>query len=216
MLADRRAFTLAEVVLGLAVLSLVGLSVAGLSVALSNAYADGEEFQRSLQTSRSTMLKLQSTIRKARLITGQNGNDLLLWTDDGNEDGGINLTEVKMLRWEPSSGEIREFRIVIPESISPALREAFNFPIGLDTLVTNPGMIASMLSSHVWSEERVLAGGVSGLALTGEPSIPTSCMLKMNITAGSVPREASLRSVVKLRADATGCVKQQDGTWVLD
>jgi len=216
MPADRRAFTVAEVLLGLAVMSLVGLSVAGLSFALSNAYCDGEELQRSLQTARSTMLRLQSTIRKARLITGQNGNDLLLWANDEDRDGGITLSEVTMLRWDPNSGGIRQFEIVIPESASPELREAFDFPVALDTLVTTPEQIATSLSSHIWTHQRLLADGIAGLTLTGEPSIPTSRLLKIKITAGGAAREVTLRSVVKLRADATARVAQQDGKWILE
>ena len=49
------AFTVAELVMGLAIASLIGLSVAGVSAGLSNAEASSREYFQSAQTARSVL-----------------------------------------------------------------------------------------------------------------------------------------------------------------
>ena len=215
MAAAKRGFTLAEIIIGIAITSLVGLAVAGLSAALSNAYDVNEEYYQALQTGRSAMLKMQSALRRTRLVVGKTESGLLLWASDENNSGTINASELLLFRWDQASGEIREHRIDL-DSLSPELRAAFDEAVTLNTSVTGPGSVSAWIRGHWYHQSRVLAEGVENFQATDQPALPMSKLLKIGLTAGSPGNEVTLRGVVKIRADMTDQVQVVADQYVLE
>ena len=215
MASVKRGFTLAELMIGVAIMSLVALSVLGLSVGLSNAHESNDNYHQSLQTARSAMLKVQSALRKARLVIGQTDTELLLWTDDEDGSGTIKVSEMLLLRWSNQSRELREHRIDL-DSLEDYWRGVYDVEADLDTCVSYPGPVSSWMRNHRFAQERVLAEDVTDFQVTGESDPPMGKLLKVNISAGASGNEVSLRSVVKIRADVTDEVEVHGGEYELD
>ena len=81
-------FTLVELVMAISITTIIGLAVAGASMALSTAHAHSESRYGSIETARSAMRRIQSSLRAAALVTyvHSNGHKLGYWAGDENED----------------------------------------------------------------------------------------------------------------------------------
>ena len=161
------------------------------------------------------MRQVQSAVRKSRLIVGETDTELLLWVDDEYETGTINASELRLLRWDDSSGELREHRIDL-DSLSDYWRNIFDVEVTLNTSVTSPDSVSSWIRDHWYHESRVLAEDITTFQTTGQSAAPMTRLLKVNISAGTSDDEVALRSVVKIRADVTDQVQLDDGEYELD
>jgi len=215
MASVKRGFTLAELMIGVAITSLVALSVLGLAVGLSNAHESNDNYHQSLQTARSAMLQVQSAIRKARLVLGQTDTELLLWTDDEDGSGTINVSELLLLRWSKDSRKLREHRIDL-DGLPDYWRERYDVEADLDVFVSYPDAVSSWIRNHWYEANRVLAEDVTDFQVIGQSAVPMTRLLKVNISAGASGNEVSLRSVVKIRADVTDQVEEDDGEYELE
>lgn len=215
MALAKHGFTLAELTIGVAITSLVGLSVAGLSFGLSNAYESNDNYYQSLQTARSAMRAVQSALRKSKLVVGTTETDLLLWVNDEDESDTINASELLLLRWDNSSGELREHRIDL-DALSDFDRALFDVEVALNTTVISPQSVTSWMRNHIYAQSRVLAEEITNFQATGQSAAPMTRLLKINISSGAAGNEVALRSVVKIRADATDQVSMVGGAYFLD
>lgn len=211
----RRGFTLAELVISVAITAVIGSAVAGLAMVLSAASEHGHDRYLSLQTARITMLRVQDMFRKAKLVTACNGTTMVLWAEDANGNGKINLTEVTLLGRNSSLEQVRTHRIVFPDHWSEETKASLDIELELEAL-TEVNAVLSLLEASPYDQITVLAGDVRALGISTKPAPPVTDLVGLTMTIGPSEQQAvTLRSAVHLRADVTDRVGITDDEYVL-
>lgn len=210
-----KAFTLPELVTAITITAVIGLAVVGVSVALSKAYANSDNFYQSLQSGRSSMLRLQSEIRKSRLVTAASGGQLVLWMDDLNGDGEINLNEIAVLSYDSASREIRKKQIVFPGWLGQQIIDALNIEIQLNGLVDSVSTILSLFQASNYMQTTAVAADIYSCSFSAVPNPPLSKLIIVDLVAGDNDRNINMRSAVAVRAPLTGSVGVSNGQYVL-
>ena len=133
---DVRAFSLAELIIGLLVLSIVGGAVAAVAAAVSRGWQAGEATTTANLTVARTMLRIQDRMQLVKLI-GQwragsvsspgsvPGAAILFWRDDDNGDSLMQLDETQLMEYDPATKNLLVWE---PEFPDPATRAWFNGP----------------------------------------------------------------------------------------
>lgn len=204
-----QAFTLVELLMSMAMMSMIGLSIAGLSVAMGNSYDASEGYYDALQNGRNTMLRIEATARKAKLITASTSNSVTFWAGDANGDGQINLDEIRTLQF--SGGTIVETRVDFGNAWNKA---ALNVTVALNNIKTVSSAL-SVQNSSTYRVTSTLASDVTEFQVQVSPSAPLATRLDIRFTLGSGEQKLTLANTACLRANATAKVGQVGSTWVL-
>lgn len=215
MRRSTRGLTLLELVIGMAVTAMVGLSVAGLSSVLAGSYSQGEEYYRSVQSARIAMLRLQSEVRKAHLLTEVSTSQMMLWHEPVGGDGLINPSELTLITYHADEDNITQYRIVYPEWLDPLMRELLDTPIDLQGLLNQPSFWADVIRLNTFAQSTVLASGITDFSLSGDTSAPTTRLVTVHVTAGAGARGVHLRGSVATRGDRTDYLVYANSEWVL-
>ena len=214
MTRGTRAFTLAELVMAMAIMSIIGLAVVGITMALTDAQEYSGDFYRNVQIARNSMRYLQRAIQKANLITAVDSDSLACWLEDTNDNGRINVTEMRLFAFESGDCEIAEYRIQFPSWWTQVMKALADTSVSL-AWVTDISNVKSMRSNS-YVVRRVLATDVASVTFTVSPSAPITKLLQTEITIGQGDRRVVLRGATALRADWTDHVGTVDSEWVLD
>jgi len=94
---NRKAFTLAELLVTLVVTGLLLSALATLAFALSSATSAENDTAVMQAQLRQGTLRLQELVWNCRLICATEGYALAVWADDDNADGQINVNELVYL-----------------------------------------------------------------------------------------------------------------------
>ena len=202
MTRKKAAFTLVELVIAMVIMAMIALSIAGVFTALSRAYANMDALDGNAQTSRVVLMRIQRTLSRARLVTGVTTDIVVYWVRDDNEDGGINLSELAVLKYDWDSETLTKHRVVFPESMDEATRELSDYRVSLmtamDTVVTE-----SFIVADAYYTETVLAENVSQFYASTQPGCPKGRMISVKMVLGSGPESVTIRIAAALRLDKT-------------
>jgi prepilin-type N-terminal cleavage/methylation domain-containing protein len=211
-----KAFTLPELMMALAIMAVTGLAVAGVSMALSDAYAHSQDFNDSIQTARYTLSQVQASVHKAKLITAVSTQSFVLWGNDANADGTINLDELQVYTYDPAAKTVTLRQVIFPATMAAATKAALNASITLAAANDMTG-ITRQVSQSPYVDTRVLANNVGSFKATASPAAPSSTMLSVCFAVGTAAdRQLTLRSSAGMRADVTSLVtKDKNGLPVL-
>ncbi len=205
-------FTLAELIVSIAITAVIGSAVVGLATALATASEHGGDRYLALQTARMTMRRIQDAIRNAKLVTAASSNSLVLWAEDSNSNGTINVTEIVVVRLANGTTEIQTRRIALPEYWSDEMKTILDVEVKLDDL-TSIDQAIWMYGSRV--ERVVLAAGVTDFNIQVWPAPPMTELVGLTITAGTGRHAVTLRSAAHPRQVATDLVGIADGKYML-
>ena len=204
-----KAFTLVELMMGMAVTALVGLAAAGVSRTLGDSYVQSQHYYESIQCTRIGMMRLASEIRQAKLVTELGSAQLMLWQEPAGGDGGINLSELTLITYDPNADTINKYQVVFPTSWPAWLRQLMDSQVSLASLVSNPSYWASQIKTSSYVQTKALAGSITAVQYSStQAGAPYTTLLTIQITAGSGGSGVTLRNSVKLRADRTSNVGQ--------
>lgn len=209
-----RGFTLVELVVAVSITTVVALSVAGVSISLSSAYASTSDYQQSIQTGRIATLRIQNLLNKAKLVTASSDGLLVIWADDANGDRKINLNEMAVLTCDLPACEIRQYRVVFPDSMDEATLAALNHEMSLASAM-NASSVTNMLKTNTYSKLTVIATDVRDFKVETSPDPPNTVLMGIQITVGSGATSLTVRNAGKLRVNMTGYVGIADGQYVL-
>ena len=211
-----RGFTLTELMLAIAITAMTGLAVAGASHAVLSAYGTSDDHYEQLQIARGAMHQSRLALRKARLVVNGTTTSLIYWAEDANNDGAINVSELAELAYNRADREIREYRVVIPDSLSQQQQDALNVAIALSSVTGSPGSASGLIRDSSYVVWRLVASDVRYVAFGAVPAAPLARTVTIRITVGTGETSLTLRSAVTLRADLTGEVGLSQGQYVLD
>lgn len=209
------AFTLMELIMALSIMSLIGLAVAGASMVLSTSYTRSQEQYQNIQIARSVMRRLHAQIRTARLVTACRDDTIVLWANDKNGNGKINITEIVLVRFDSGAGEVREYRIVFPSEWTQEKKNLFNVVVSLDSVSTVDEAWETIASFGTYRVMLPLATDVSGFQLSASAAAPLATYVGVSVTVGQGKHSAMLRSAASLRKDETARVGTAGEDWVL-
>ena len=210
------AFTLTEVIIAASIMTMIGLSVTGVTVALTNAYADSQDFYQSLQTARSAVRNIQSVVQKSKLIPACEEVGIVLWAEDSNNDGLINRSEVAVVIYGPSWQEVRQYRVVFPDDMDETTKTALDVMMPLASL-ENLNSVFTIVEDDPYVQVRVLATDVTSFRVATDPAPPLSTLVTIEIQVGLNDKIAvKLRTACCPRADEIDHVGFSDGKYVLD
>lgn len=207
----RTAFTMVEFMMAATITAIIGLSVAGVSMALSSAYANSQDYYESVQTARSSVLRMQQTIRCAKLVTTWGNGGLAVWAQDADLDGQIDTSEVTVWQYDSTKKELQEGRV---EYSTDALRQAMDAHESLASLTTLSGAVA-VVNRSAYKQWRPLASNVQSFSVVGDLNNPKARLVTLQMTIGTGPGAMTLRSGVSLRADSTDRVQLSGNQYVL-
>ena len=218
MTRNGRGFTLAELLMAMFITSIIAVAVAGVSMVLSTANAHSEDRYMAIESVRNTARKIQYDLQGALLITAaaDDGSSLLYWAYDENQNGKINLTEMRLLRYEPVDKEVRRYQVVFPDTWSNALRDSQDTEFTLQRSL-NLSTMTSHVADSTYSVGRLLAADVQDfqISLSSSSSPPLATLVRIHQTAGRGGQALILRTAASLRADATRYVGVAEGIYVL-
>ncbi len=110
MRTTRRGLTLIEMTFALFALSFIGLAIGSMMMAAGNAWETRDDYQNQTQTVRGLSAKLSQWVRQAKRIVSVNTNgdqtDIVLWADDANFAGEVNLAEVRVFSYDRATHEL--------------------------------------------------------------------------------------------------------------
>jgi hypothetical protein len=132
------AFTMAEMIMGLAVTALVAAAAAGMISAVGQGWKQTQSVQQTSSITTNSALRIQNIIRLARQLgtcrTGSlngypsQGAAVMLWKGDINGDGKTQFSELAMLEHhpdpDPSKGTILYWDVAFPSSWNAAQKAA--------------------------------------------------------------------------------------------
>ena len=208
------AFTLAELTITLAIVSVIALSAAGVSVAISSAHARGESVNENVQTGRAALMRLQWAINRAKLVTSAGSDWLVLWASDDNNDGQVNVSELKSISFDGPSQSVKSRQVEFPAAMSSDYVALLNDTVALSSLTGMSDSAVSVISGP-YVQEDVMATGVTALAVSVSPSCPMATLVTVKVTVNCGGEEMTLRSAAALRADRTADVAVADGQYLL-
>jgi prepilin-type N-terminal cleavage/methylation domain-containing protein len=195
-------FTLLEMVMAMAITSIIALSIAGVSLVLSRSYAQTQGFYSNLQSGRAAMNSMQSTLRKAKLVTGASSSSLLFWVEaiDGVNPGQINRGEMVLWTYDAAAFQLKQAQIAYPSSAS-----AMNTTLSLANASTTP-TANTFPATDVYTQWKVLANDVQAFSVSLDQAAPLTRCVKLKITTGDSAHQVTLESAVRLRVDTTAKV----------
>jgi len=102
---NRKAFTLAELLITLIVTGILLAALATLAYAVSRATSTDSDIAVTQAHLRQGTLRLQELIRDCRLVCAMATQDLAIWRADDNDDGAINVNELVYVERVNASGD---------------------------------------------------------------------------------------------------------------
>jgi len=107
-----RAFTLTELLLALTITTLVGLAVVTMLQAAAYGSTSRAGMRDLLVLSRTTSARIGLSIRTAVQVVGvdaTNGEYVVLWVADDNEDGAKQYNEMQLIERDSGTSELRSY-----------------------------------------------------------------------------------------------------------
>ncbi|MDP6544723.1 MAG: type II secretion system protein [Phycisphaerae bacterium] len=214
MIQKAKGFTLAEMLMSMMVMSIVSLAVVSMTMALTTAQEYSEDFYRNIQIARNSLRRIERDVNKSKLITAGDSNTLVYWLDDANGNGDIELTEMRMVRSNPATGEVTRYRPVLPVFWPQEWKDIWENSMTVQIATDLPTAIA-WLTHPQWAVQETLATDVTSLKFTASPAIPTSEVLQIEVTVGEGPGAVELRSSSSMRASKLADLYMDDGDYHL-
>lgn len=211
--ATRVAFTLAELMVGLAITAVVGLAAATLSSGISSANGQTNALSQTVQSGRIGLMKIDGALRKAQLVTAAGSDNLTLWNGDANGDKQMNLDELVQIYYDQTDPNNHT---VCSRQVS-GMSQALNVTFTLASANVSSNVTTTM-NQAVYQPYRkitVLADHVSSFQVITDSAAPYTRLVEVKIGLGSGGQQLTLSDSAVLRADMTSQVTCPGGVLTL-
>jgi len=106
----RKGFTMAEVLVALMVSSIVLAAAAALAYAMDSAESQTDNMSLNQAEVRTATVHIRELLENAKLICAQNGDDIVVWREDSNNNNKINVSELTYIEAGPNRAYLRLMR----------------------------------------------------------------------------------------------------------
>jgi hypothetical protein len=200
----KKAFTVAELLIAMSITAVVGLAVASVASALSHAHGQAESLWNAIQSARTGMGRIETLLRKAKLVTGTGPDRLLCWMGDANDNREIDLDEIALIHRVADARTVQLSRVVFPETMPDELVDALNLRRRLYEW-GYPDEAQQLMEEGLYDPYRstvVLATDVEDFQVSVDAAAPFTRLVIVRMTVGPLTEQITLTSAVVLRADA--------------
>ncbi len=201
-------------VLAMFITSIIALTITAVTMGLSASHASSLNSQQANRIATSAVRRIQSEVRKAKLITCAEDDMLAYWTGDDNGDGVINRSEIAVIRYDADNGEVKCIRPTLGHITDETTKTALNVEISLDSL-TDSGSVEQVLAESPKLTQTVLASHVDDFRFSVIPEPPISRLVKMYMDIKMDGNSTTLTSASAIRADEIARVGYSDEKYVL-
>ena len=181
------------------VMAIIALATVSLTMALTTAQEYSEDFYRHVQIARNSLRRLERDINKSKLITACDSNRLVYWLDDANDNGDIELTELRMISIDEATGEVSLCYAEFPVFWPPVWKDQWDNSMTV-AIACDGAQAATMIKNVKWAKSGELASEVTSLKFTPSESGPMSKMVQIDMTVGDGPGMVQLRSTASMRS----------------
>jgi hypothetical protein len=189
----RTGFTIAELLLGLSLFALVGLGVAMMLASLSSSTSDQHDLRQRMVTRQTSTLRLGSMIRSAAAVLDADSSQLVLWKGDADENLQVNLSEIRLVKWNPIAKSI----VVIesPATLEDSLDESFDLESDFLAVANAHAGLESFAQS-------TLLDHVDGCGFTFDaPLVRDAELIRVDLSLDVEGQGESMSIVTALRAE---------------
>jgi len=201
-------------VTALVITSVIGLAVGGVSIALSRAHEQSEEYYRYLQSGRVASSRLEALLRQSQLVTAADQGALVLWMGDTNGDGEINISELRRVYRDASTGQLLQRTVEIPGQIGGWLKWLLDPQVSLSS-VTQATVADDTLGWPAYDQQHVLATDVKSFVVHPDAAAPLTKFVGFRLEVGGPDTSVTIVGGGAVRAEKTGWVGMSDGQYVL-
>jgi hypothetical protein len=214
-MTHNKAFTLAELMVGLMLTAAIGLTTAILASGLSSANAQTNALTESVQSARIGFSRLDSLIRRSQLVVNIGSDQFTVWLGDANGDKLMNLAELVQVYYDPSGKAIHSRQVQFP--VDNATTRALNVPSTLAQATAS--YVANLETQAIYAgylSDQVLADKVTGFSVQVNQAAPYARRVAMRVTIGSGGQQVTMGDGCVLRADQISKVVNAGGVPTLN
>ena len=172
----RRGLTTLELLVALAITSVTGLGVAAVITSVARGITVMNETRGVMQRAHAAHLRLRSYADPALCLLQTDSRGLALWLHDDRANGQVNLSELRIVWFEPAEsdddeigGELVLERVDWPESMDEAAIEAADIVL---TPADDMFRAMELARSLGYTTRQALADGVSSFSSTYTAATP--------------------------------------------
>ena len=147
-MSRRRGFTLAELMVALAITAMIGSAISAMLVSVSTGTEARADTRRLEVRHKLLATRIDEAIRESRMVLDAGSGFLVLWMDDGCENGLPNLCEIRRIDWDVSTSEVSAYRA--PEGLASADDTLYGFAADYDA-ITGSLMGTASFPGEVWA-----------------------------------------------------------------
>lgn len=114
----RRGLTLIELLLGMAVTALIGAALAAMLVSVAYGTSSEANLRRLAIKAELLSARIETSIRSSYRLLASTDSAMVIWMFDANEDGEVNLSELRRIAYDPDTDTLWSYRA--PDDLSPA------------------------------------------------------------------------------------------------
>ncbi len=163
--------TLIELLLAIAITSMIALGVASMMTAVSSVAETDREARSALLRSLAVREAMRAYIEESLCVLeiSDDNHTVVVWLEDDLSPGLANLSELRLIRFDPATNSILSERVTLPEGWHPAVRQ------GADVVVTSamdlPGMFEGFADLSM-TTVTTLASGIADAEWTLSDATP--------------------------------------------
>lgn len=131
----RRGLTVLELLLALAITGMVGVGIASMLTMVAMGASGDRDGRSAVLRTHAAGVRLRAYMDPALCVLQHDGRrGLAVWLNDATGDGVVNLSELRVIWWDPDAREVSVERVALPEQWSPILKQTYDsaLPAGSD------------------------------------------------------------------------------------
>ena len=197
----RRAMTLVELLIAMVITGFVAAGAATILFATSQATDDRNDVRRSVVRSAVTDTRLRGKIHSALSFLAVGTDELVLWANDENDDGVVNLGEIIFFQRDGSANELRYYEVSWPTGWTQEQIDAANTAY---VPATDFSAVAASAKTSGNFSETTWATGVYSFVVVLEGATPqASRVATMSLTFSTDGVEQHYVTVGSIRTPTT-------------
>lgn len=187
--AGRSGFTLIEVLMAASITAAACAAATMLIQTINQNASASSEQHADVTTARDALLCIDMLVQEAALVGYWDDSQVLLWRDDDNDDGQINLSELTLIRYDAEDQCLSLRDVPISAGQNPVVR--------LNQFVTTAAV--QTVQQHASLRVRPMIGGLSSLQTWCDATGDAAQVVQMTLAVGSGDEAQTLHAVMSLR-----------------
>lgn len=152
--------TLVELILAIAVTAMIALGVASMMTTVSTVADNDREARSALLRSLAVRESLRAYVEESLCVLkiSDDNRTIAVWLEDDLSPGVVNITEVRLIRFEPATNSIVSERVTFDPAAHPVVRQGYDVivPSAMDPMV----MVETLATASL-TTKTTLASGIA-------------------------------------------------------